>query len=95
MAVLNRVVQDRAEDDVNLVDAVGRQRLPLSNMIGPAVLLQVAVVAGDPSGGDFVEPHVTELRCDVGSGSAPSAKLWRRVAIPREKFLRLFDPDVE
>jgi hypothetical protein len=31
----------------------------------------------------------------IENGSIPSVKLGRRVVIPREKFLRLFDPDAE
>jgi excisionase family DNA binding protein len=29
----------------------------------------------------------------IENGSIPSVKLGRRVVIPREKFLRIFDPD--
>ena len=29
----------------------------------------------------------------IESGTIPSVRLGRRVVIPREKFLRLFDPD--
>jgi len=40
-----------------------------------------------------VDPRTVTLA--IESGSIPSVKLGRRVVIPREKFLRLFDPDVD
>lgn len=38
-----------------------------------------------------VDPRTVTIA--IESGSIPSVKLGRRVVIPREKFLRLFDPD--
>lgn len=40
-----------------------------------------------------VDPRT--VTAGIESGSIPSVKLGRRVVIPREKFLRLFDPDAE
>lgn len=40
-----------------------------------------------------VDPRTVTLA--IESGSIPSVKLGRRVVIPREKFLRLFDPNVD
>ena len=40
-----------------------------------------------------VDPRTVTIA--IESGSIPSVKLGRRVVIPREKFLRLFDPDFE
>lgn len=39
-----------------------------------------------------VDPRT--VNAGIESGSITSVKLGRRVVIPREKFLRLFDPDV-
>jgi excisionase family DNA binding protein len=38
-----------------------------------------------------VDPRT--VTAGVENGSIPSVKLGRRVVIPREKFLRIFDPD--
>jgi excisionase family DNA binding protein len=38
-----------------------------------------------------VDPRT--VTAGIENGSIPSVKLGRRVVIPREKFLRLFDPD--
>ena len=38
-----------------------------------------------------VDPRT--VTAGIESGSIPSVKLGRRVVIPREKFLRLFDPE--
>ncbi len=40
-----------------------------------------------------VDPRTVTLA--IESGSIPSVKLGRRVVVPREKFLRLFDPNVD
>lgn len=40
-----------------------------------------------------VDPRT--VSAGIESGSIPSVKLGRRVVIPREKFLRLFDPDAQ
>jgi len=40
-----------------------------------------------------VDPRT--VTAGIESGSIPSVKLGRRVVIPREKFLRLFDPAAE
>ena len=50
---------------MGLVDGVGRQRPALVLLVLPAVLLQVAVMAGDPGGGEFVERVVPELWSEV------------------------------
>jgi hypothetical protein len=73
VTVLDRGVQDRAEHDVNLVDAVGRERLPVPDLVRAAVLLQVAVVPGDPGCGELVEPDLPELRGDVVADDLPVA----------------------
>ncbi len=46
---------------MHLMHAVGRERLALAVGVFAARLLQVAVVAGDPGGGEFVEPDAAEL----------------------------------
>ena len=38
-----------------------------------------------------VDPRT--ITAGIDTGTIPSVKLGRRVVIPREKFLRLFDPD--
>jgi len=38
-----------------------------------------------------VDPRTVTVGID--NGTIPAVKLGRRVVIPREKFLRLFDPD--
>ena len=38
-----------------------------------------------------VDPRT--VTAGIENGSIPSVKLGRRVVIPREKFLRMFDPD--
>jgi len=38
-----------------------------------------------------VDPRT--VTAGIENGTLPSVKLGRRVVIPREKFLRLFDPD--
>ena len=38
-----------------------------------------------------VDPRT--VTAGIDNGTIPSVKLGRRVLIPREKFLRLFDPD--
>jgi excisionase family DNA binding protein len=38
-----------------------------------------------------VDPRT--VTAGIENGSIPSVKLGRRVVIPREKFLRIFDPD--
>jgi excisionase family DNA binding protein len=38
-----------------------------------------------------VDPRTVTAR--VENGTIPSVRLGRRLVIPREKFLRLFDPD--
>lgn len=40
-----------------------------------------------------VDPRT--VTAGIENGSIPSVRLGRRVVIPREKFLRLFDPDAE
>lgn len=40
-----------------------------------------------------VDPRT--VTAGIESGSIPSVRLGRRVVIPREKFLHLFDPDAE
>ncbi|GAA1557683.1 helix-turn-helix domain-containing protein [Brevibacterium picturae] len=40
-----------------------------------------------------VDPRT--VTAGIENGNIPSVKLGRRVVIPREKFLRLFDPDAE
>lgn len=40
-----------------------------------------------------VDPRT--ITAGIENGTLPSVKLGRRVVIPREKFLRLFDPDAE
>lgn len=40
-----------------------------------------------------VDPRT--VTAGIDNGTIPSVKLGRRVVIPREKFLRLFDPDAE
>lgn len=40
-----------------------------------------------------VDPRT--VTAGIDTGTIPSVKLGRRVVIPREKFLRLFDPDAE
>ena len=38
-----------------------------------------------------VDPRT--VTAEIESGTIPSVRIGRRVVIPREKFLRLFDPD--
>lgn len=38
-----------------------------------------------------VDPRTITI--GIGDGTIPSVKLGRRIVIPREKFLRLFDPE--
>lgn len=38
-----------------------------------------------------VDPRM--VTAGIDNGTIPAVKLGRRVVIPREKFLRLFDPD--
>lgn len=40
-----------------------------------------------------VDPRTVTV--GIENGSIPSVKLGRRVVIPREKFLRLFDPEMD
>ncbi len=40
-----------------------------------------------------VDPRTVTI--GIENGSIPSIKLGRRVVIPREKFLRLFDPEMD
>ena len=65
MAVLDRGVEDRAEHDVGFVDGVGRQWPALVLLVLAPVLFEVAVVAGDPGGGELVERVVPELGAEV------------------------------
>src|SRR5690606_5527848 len=63
--VVDRRVEGRAEHDMHLVDAVGRERLSFAVLVTAAVVFEVAVVARDPCRGELVEPDTTELRADV------------------------------
>ena len=47
------------------MDRVGRQWLSLAVFVVAAVVFEVAVVAGDPGGGELVEPDRAELGADV------------------------------
>lgn len=40
-----------------------------------------------------IDPRTVTIA--IENGDIPSIKLGRRVVIPREKFLRLFDPDAK
>jgi len=63
--VVCRGIEDRAEDDVHLMNRVGRQRFALAVLILAAVVFEVAVVARDPGDGELVKPDAAKLREDV------------------------------
>lgn len=61
LAVVQGRIEDGPENNVHLVNGVGRQRLPVAALVPATGLLQLAVVAADPRGGEPVEGDVSEL----------------------------------
>jgi excisionase family DNA binding protein len=51
----------------------------------------LVITRTEAAGALGVDPRT--VTAGIDNGTIPAVKLGRRVVIPREKFLRLFDPD--
>ncbi|WP_422933058.1 helix-turn-helix domain-containing protein [Sinomonas sp. P47F7] len=54
---------------------------------------RVVITRAEAAAALGVDPRTVTIA--IESGSIPSVRLGRRVVIPRERFLRLFDPDAD
>ncbi|HYO85851.1 MAG TPA: hypothetical protein VES01_05260 [Dermatophilaceae bacterium] len=63
--VVDGSVKHRGEQDVDLGNGVGRQRLAEARLVLPPGGLQLAVVSGDAGGGELVDAERAEVRRDV------------------------------